>query len=79
MSIADHFDPEPDAGFVRSYDAQSARRQFRVSVALILVLGLAVGALGLLGRLDQPMAPTQFSSVKTSNVHFAETLLDIPS
>ena len=39
MSIADHFDHTPDAGFVRSYDLRSARRQFQVSLTLIVILG----------------------------------------
>lgn len=74
MSIADHFDHQPDAGFVRSYEAQSARRQFQVSVALILVLALAAIALGFLAGLDHP---AHVSSARAIGVHFAETLLVI--
>ena len=54
MSVADHFDHSPDAGFVRSYDSQAARRQFQVSVVLILVLAVAAFVLGLLVRFDPP-------------------------
>src|SRR3954451_15349490 len=32
MSIANNFDRSPDAGFTRSFDAESARRQFQLSL-----------------------------------------------
>lgn len=54
MSIADHFDHAPDAGFVRDYDSSSARRQFNVSLVLITVIALAATALGFLIRFDGP-------------------------
>ena len=52
MSIANHFDHRRDAGFVRSYDLQAARRQLQVSLILILVMAGAAIALGLMTRLD---------------------------
>lgn len=55
MSIADHFDHAPDAEFVRSYNSQVARRQFQISLALILVLSLAAFTLGFLLRFDEPV------------------------
>jgi hypothetical protein len=73
MSIADHFYHAPDAGFVRSYDSQAARRQFQVSLVLILVLAVAAFALGLLVRFDQPSAgdhPVQ----QIHDVHFAKVI-----
>ncbi len=76
MSIADHFDHTPDAGFIRTYDVQTARRQFQVSMLLIFVLALAAFALGLLVRFDDSavshIAPS--SPAKASEVHFAGTL-----
>ena len=56
MSIADHFEQVPDAGFVRDYDTGSARRQFNVSLALLVVLTMAVTALGMLVRFEKPVA-----------------------
>jgi hypothetical protein len=56
MSIADHFVRDGDAGFVRSYDSQAARRQFQISLVLILILTGAAFALGLLVRFDEPAA-----------------------
>jgi hypothetical protein len=50
MSIADHFNDAPDAGFIRSYDSRTARRQFQISVALILILSMAAFTLGFVLR-----------------------------
>ncbi len=75
MSVADHFDHTPDAGFIRTYDAQTARRQFQVSLVLIIVLAVAAFALGLLVRFDEPAAPNAPASpAKASEVHFAGAL-----
>lgn len=71
MSIADHFYHTPDAGFVRTYDSQAARRQFQVSVALILVLALAAFALGLLVRFDEPASAIHPAPSQVHEVHFA--------
>lgn len=56
MSIADHFDHTTDAGFVRTYDSHAARRQFQVSLVLIMILTVAAFVLGLLVRFDEPTA-----------------------
>lgn len=79
MSVADHFDHKPDAGFVRSYDARSARRQFQISLILILVLATAALVLGVFARLDHPMPQAHAGALKLNFIHFAETLLDIRS
>lgn len=71
MSIADHFDHAPDAGFVRTYDSQAARRQFQVSLVLILILMVAAFALGLLVRFDEPAGKTNPVPSKAHEVHFA--------
>jgi hypothetical protein len=73
MSVADHFDHTPDAGFVRAYDFQAARRQFQVSVVLILVLAIAAFLLGMLVRFDPP-AGDQVKPLPTRShqVHFAD-------
>ena len=52
MSIADHFHHTPDAGFVRRYDSSSARRQFQLSLVLMIVLAVAAFMLGTLIRFD---------------------------
>jgi hypothetical protein len=77
MSIADHFYHAPDAGFVRSYDSHAARRQFQVSIALILVLALAAFALGMLVRFDDPSAANHPAPSKIHDVHFAAVMSDL--
>jgi hypothetical protein len=63
MSIADHFERAPDAGFIRDYDGTAARRQFNISLTLIVVIALAASALALLVRFD---GPSGASTVRTS-------------
>lgn len=77
MSIADHFYHAPDAGFVRSYDSRAARRQFQVSLALIVILALAAFALGLLVRFDEPATAVPTSPTKVHEVHFAQLTTDL--
>lgn len=55
MSIADHFEHAPDARFIRDYDSNAARRQFNLSLTLIVVIALAASALALLVRFDGPV------------------------
>jgi hypothetical protein len=71
MSIIDHFDHAPDAGFVRSYDSRAARHQFQISLALILILTLAAFALGLLVRFDAPAGDVTPAPSTHQDVHFA--------
>ena len=63
MSIADHFEHAPDAVFVRNYDTGTARRQFNVSIILIVVIAVAVSALGFLVRFDGPSAQPSMASM----------------
>jgi hypothetical protein len=56
MSIADHFEQIPDAGNVRTFDPQAARRQFSVSLVLVAVIAIAVSGMSILTRFDQPNA-----------------------
>ena len=70
MSISDHFDHAPDAGFVWSYDSQAARHQFRISLVLILILTLTAFALGLLVRFDEPAGQVN-PAPSAHEVHFA--------
>lgn len=65
MSIADHFEHAPDAGFVRDYDRDSARHQFNVSLVLVVVLALAVTALGFLINFDGPSHAPDVAGLST--------------
>ncbi|HET6374471.1 MAG TPA: hypothetical protein VFF88_00335 [Methylocella sp.] len=51
MAAQAPFDRDPGAGFIRAYDARAARRQFQVSVSLVLLLAFAAAALGCLTQL----------------------------
>jgi hypothetical protein len=79
MSFADNSEPNSDAGFVRAYDSHAARRQFQVSLALVLVLGLAAMALGLLTQLDRTVAMETSSAVEIGSSLVAEPSPDIHS
>jgi hypothetical protein len=78
MSVAGHFDHAPDAAFVRAYDKQTARRQFQISLILILVLTFAAFALGFLVRLDagknESVKP---SPMRVDHVQFAGSLRNV--
>jgi hypothetical protein len=46
MSLVDKFDEEIEPAFNRSFDRESARRQFRVSVLLVVAMATAAFVLG---------------------------------
>jgi hypothetical protein len=77
MSVADIFDQIPDAGFVRAYDSQAARRQFQVSVALIVVLAIAAFFVGILVRFEQPVETMKPVPIKMQQVRFAGSLSQV--
>lgn len=73
MSIADHFQQAPDAGFIRNFDSGAARRQFRVSMVLVIVIAAAAAALGAVVRFDGPVSPSA-SSAPLVPPHYAGRL-----
>ncbi len=46
MSLVDKFDDQIEPAFTRSFDRESARRQFRVSVLLVAAMATAAFLLG---------------------------------
>lgn len=46
MSLVDKFDDEIEPAFNRSFDRESARRQFRVSILLVMAMASAAFVLG---------------------------------
>lgn len=74
MSIADHFQHAPDAGFIRNFDGNAARRQFRVSMVLVIVIATAAMALGALVRFDSPAASGPVAVSPTPPPHYAGRL-----
>ncbi|PNG26241.1 hypothetical protein [Methylocella silvestris] len=76
MSIADHFDPSPDAGFVRRYDLRAARRQLQVSLFLVVVLACAAVALAVMSRLETGAKPEHPAAMRSGSSLVAQSLLD---
>lgn len=73
MPIATQFDHGRDDGFVRSYDLRAARRQFQVSLILILVMAGAAIALGFMTRFDQADALSRPATLRSGLSGGAET------
>jgi hypothetical protein len=62
ISINHRFDRRLESGFVRAYDFHAARRQFKISVALIVILTMAAFAFGFTARPDMPAGHAPASS-----------------
>lgn len=75
MSIADQFERSPDAGFIRRYDLEAARRQLQVSVLLIIVMACAA-ALAFLYAFDAPRPQANPTASHAGYMRVAQTLLD---
>ena len=70
MSIANNFDRPSDAGFTRSFDAESARRQLQLSVLLVAILAVATFMLSVMIRFDVP-STASVSPIKPIETHYA--------
>jgi hypothetical protein len=70
MSVIDHFDKAPEAGFERGWSADSARRQFNVSLALIAALAFAVGMVAWTMRPAPPHKSVRAAAVVTGPSDF---------
>lgn len=55
MAMSDQFDEGYDAGFTRSWDPASARRQFQMSLILVGALACSAIVLASTLRFDPPM------------------------
>ena len=75
MSIADHFENIPEAGFTRNWDAGSARRQFNMSLVLIGALAMAAVVLGLSLRFEPPASTNTARSAVMVDSSFAGKLV----
>lgn len=71
ISIHHQFDRVPESGLVRAYDFRAARRQFKISVALIVVLTMAAFAFGFTARPDMPAEHTPPASSGPQKTFFA--------
>jgi hypothetical protein len=57
MSLVDKFDDQMEPAFSRSFDRESARRQFRVSIFLVVAMASAAFVLGFALPINQGSNP----------------------
>jgi len=73
MSLVDKFDDQMEPAFSRSFDRDSARRQFRVSIFLVAAMATAAFVLGF----ALPINPTQGPLPSADNASFAGRLVSV--
>jgi hypothetical protein len=73
MSLVDKFDDQIEPAFTRSFDRESARRQFRVSILLVAAMAVAAFVLGF----ALPLNPSQNSAPVADNPAFSGRLVSI--
>lgn len=59
MSLVDKYDNTSDSGYVRRFDRESARRQFRVSLLLIIAMALSAFVLGFAMPVGGPITASE--------------------
>jgi len=69
MALTDQFNRKGDKGFVRSYDANSARRQFEISLMLVFILTVSVLALGMMMQFDAASNAAQVYELRLDPNH----------
>jgi hypothetical protein len=74
MSLVDKFEERLEPTFARSFDPESARRQFRVSLLLVAAMALAAFILGFALPLEAPHLALQ-SPAPTDAGDFSGTLV----
>lgn len=74
MSLVDKFEHQPETAFTRSFDRDSARRQFRVSVFLVVAMASAAFLLGFALPIS---SPSQVGTPVTSDDGFAGRLVGV--
>ena len=70
MSLADKFYDHEEPGFSRSFDRESARRQFRVSILLVAAMATAAFVL----RFARPINASTQTAQGNDNAQFAGRL-----
>lgn len=75
MSLVDKFEDQVEPAFTRSFDRESARRQFRVSILLVAAMGLAAFVLGF--AMPVGSQPSGVAPIAAENSSFAGRLVVI--
>jgi len=73
MSLVDKFDDQIEPAFTRSFDRESARRQFRVSILLVAAMATAAFVLGF----ALPINSAQKSAPVAENAAFSGRLVSV--
>lgn len=78
MSLVDKFEDRLEPAFTRSFDPESARRQFRVSVFLVAAMALAAFILGFALPLNAPHSSSPSPTISDDGA-FSGRLVTIDS
>lgn len=73
MSLVDKFDDQIEPGFTRNFDRESARRQFRVSILLVVAMATAAFVLGY----ALPINPAQNATPVADHAAFSGRLVSV--
>ncbi|MBI1867596.1 MAG: hypothetical protein HYS06_04785 [Methylocystis sp.] len=76
MSLADKFDDHSEPAFTRNFDPESARRQLRVSLVLVVAMAFAAFVLGFALPLNAPHS-SRVTPVTTDSGDFSGRLVTI--
>lgn len=74
MSLVDKFDDHIEPAFTRSFDRESARRQFRVSILLVAAMATAAFVLGFALPINSAQSG---SGVIADNMEFSGRLVSV--
>jgi hypothetical protein len=77
MSLVDKFEHRLEPAFTRSFDPESARRQFRVSLLLVAAMALAAFILGFALPLNAPRTSPPVPASISGGADFSGRLVTI--
>ncbi|BBU62302.1 hypothetical protein MSC49_22370 [Methylosinus sp. C49] len=79
MSLVDKFENRMEPAFTHSFDPESARRQFRVSLFLVAAMAFAAFILGFALPLNAPRSSPPTPAVSSDASDFSGRLLSLDS
>lgn len=77
MSLADKFEVQRDPGFVRGLDGESARRQLRLSVFLVMAMASAAFILGFAVPVDKYSHAVKAPPIASEDAAFSGRLVGV--
>jgi hypothetical protein len=79
MSLVDKFEDRMEPAFTRTFDPESARRQFRVSLLLVAAMAIAAFILGFALPLNAPRTSPPTPALYGASDDFSGRLVTIDS